>query len=957
MTDNPNRILAKILAESIKDSIEWNWFFDLGSKDRKRIDKSEWMIIWLHTDWGGWKTTLIEDLKIELWVKNNKNKTSYFFQSINAWEFNKENKENLWKSIVSFFYLRIVKDNVSFVEKNWLKEKGIELINLLLKIWFSIKWIEMKPLKWFDVKNLFKNKYKEKLNELKDNISLFYSMKGKIKEILKKENVFKKHVLVIDDLDRCSPKEVVNLLDSLKIFMDLPNVIVIVAVDRRHIEKWIYEVYNKNNWEQYLVSPDEYLEKIIHLPIDLFLFDDDIKEWNKDINDKDVKIEKDEEIVNILNENKEIINFWLSNNPRKILRFKRLFKFYYNVFVNLSLQDNERFIIFWLILKLEWWDYFREIIKKPIILNYVENNNTNELIDTLVELFYWINKKEQFLKIKNENSDFMFFDLLNNFEKNKIKNFIKFLKYSKIKRVIAYFYSYQVWKDYINNWDKLDQILNKPLIDLELFNDNFKNQYIKILKEEWVDIDEISIFNDFENELLIRARDWYLENKDVELKNNEIKDELWKFSLVKYIEDNNIKLSKYWLWKDWEMITWLEKYEVAKKDDKKRFLLWTSLFFNMLLLNFDSIYNLNIEKWKNKITFFKDLINFNNIEFYNKLWDKHVLNSLENWEKRTMFWEIVNQISFTKFWPSIWWMVWATDFIQLENIIISNIENADNKETHNLDKWKKIIKNVIILDKNKTENSQLKKYSNMFEFIEWINNEAKNKIKRLKKRLIYIFSHFWSLQDIKNFPAYYWWSREWLIKLWIWLSKYWDLNDAIKNYEEFAKSYKFLVEELSRKWNKLENIKKVNIDNYDNTLNNYFWKYFNNDNIESSHFIENYYYSKIIQDLLYNISSKKDYIKNKKFINIWEVWNCKIPDSKPMPYIVVKRIKWKFIIIWLSSWNMLKDKHEWLKVNFWWNNWFVDINLTEVAKEGLFLKKVWKVDPNILLEVNKILSL
>jgi hypothetical protein len=30
-----------------------------------------------------------------------------------------------------------------------------------------------------------------------------------------------------------------------------------------------------------LVNPDEYLEKIIHLPIDLFLFDDDIKDLDE----------------------------------------------------------------------------------------------------------------------------------------------------------------------------------------------------------------------------------------------------------------------------------------------------------------------------------------------------------------------------------------------------------------------------------------------------------------------------------------------------------------------------------------------------------------------------------------------------------------------------------------------------------------------------------------------------
>jgi hypothetical protein len=43
----------------------------------------------------------------------------------------------------------------------------------------------------------------------------------------------------------------------------------------------------------------------------------------------------------------------------------------------------------------------------------------------------------------------------------------------------------------------------------------------------------------------------------------------------------------------------------------------------------------------------------------------------------------------------------------------------------------------------------------MLEFVENINDEAKSKVKRLKKRLLYIFSHFWALQNIENFPVYY----------------------------------------------------------------------------------------------------------------------------------------------------------------------------------------------------------
>lgn len=977
LKNDPNKILVNVLTKSIKNSKDWNWTFDLLSDDPQKIDKSEWMIIGLHTDWGGWKTTLIEDLEINLWTKEKDSR--YFFQTINAWEFNKENKEDLWMSIISYFYLKLIEENIEEIkEKEHFKIllsklsllNFVKLSNLTLGLFTGI---ETKFLEKF-TEELKDSDPKNKLESIKSNISLFYWMKEDIKKILWYREIkekYDKYVLVIDDLDRCTPKEVINLLDSLKIFLDLPNVIVIVAVDRRHIEKWVFEVYNKKNKEQYLVNPDEYLEKIIHLPIDLFLFDDDIKNINLELKNKknNISIITDKKIQKVINESKEIleiIKFWLSNNPRKVWRFIRLFKFYYNVFNNLWFFKekeylNEKFLTFWLILKLEWWDYFKEIIKTPILLSYLDTSvqfNINDVLIKYSGVFYEKEKKELHDK---KFKDITIFNLLNSYNKNKLKKFTLFLEYfnnlDSTINISVYFSWYILWsKDYLIDKNlKNEKELLKPLISLSLFDEfNFKNDYITIVQklyEEWKmndNFDSNSYLSSFEIEK-IKLLLW---------ENNIKKD----FLLKEYLDENNINLFNYWLREQWETILWLIKYKEGKEADEKRFLLWSKLFFNYIIKNFALFYNIKIKDWENYIITFKELSKLGE-SFYEKLWENHILNYLENWSKRTMFWELINQMSHAKIWPSIWWMAWATDFIQLENIVISNIENAIDNKKNNVNEWKKIIEKTLIIKENINIAQQLENYKEMINFVESINNEAKDKVKRLKKRLIYIFSHIWALQDIENFPVYYSKSREWLANLWIWSYNYWDIDDAIKSYITFSESYNKLVNELKNN-NKLVN--KLNLKKYTETLNNEFQLSLWNIDVE---YIEKYFNYKIVQDLLYNTwdneevdvldnqevdawISEKLIEKNKvtkdirKYIQIWDIWMfSKSEDLKRRPYLVLKRVWLKYIVVWLTSKEPRNKTFSYeLNLSFLNKVSFVNLYLLETVQEDYFRIKLWKIN-------------
>ncbi|MDD5057477.1 MAG: P-loop NTPase fold protein [Sideroxydans sp.] len=72
----------------------------------------------------------------------------------------------------------------------------------------------------------------------------------------------KRLVFLIDDLDRChDPKQIVNLLEQIKLFLHLPRCLFIIAADRKHIVDAINIEFPN--------SGEEYLEKFVQLSFNL----------------------------------------------------------------------------------------------------------------------------------------------------------------------------------------------------------------------------------------------------------------------------------------------------------------------------------------------------------------------------------------------------------------------------------------------------------------------------------------------------------------------------------------------------------------------------------------------------------------------------------------------------------------------------------------------------------------
>jgi formylglycine-generating enzyme required for sulfatase activity len=99
-------------------------------------------------------------------------------------------------------------------------------------------------------------------------------------------------LFLIDDLDRCLPEKAVEMLEAIKLFLDVPGCAFVLALDDEVVERGIIHRYrdylfqgnNQQNDKKGLahlpITGMEYLEKIIHLPFRLPLpSENDIREF------------------------------------------------------------------------------------------------------------------------------------------------------------------------------------------------------------------------------------------------------------------------------------------------------------------------------------------------------------------------------------------------------------------------------------------------------------------------------------------------------------------------------------------------------------------------------------------------------------------------------------------------------------------------------------------------------
>jgi len=342
------------------------------------VEKDTPLCIGIHGEWGSGKTSLMKQLQERLkneGTEDSKVLTVWF----DAWKYDKT--EVHWATLVQVVISEIWKD-IKLQEwlkdeaEKALKEKGYRILRKLGRmskklgiavISGGLKRIhpdldidyfreEDFPPDRSSSQEMMKSDFQREIefqSELKDGF------KGIIEDYFEGEKG--KLVIFMDDLDRCLPENVINVLEAAKNYIDTEGCVFVVGVDEKAIEAGVKVRYGKDSriWQD---LKKDYIEKIVQLP---FVFPRLTVETIRD--EKFLTSIGAEEFDDYL----EILEMGLGLNPRKIKRLRNVFHLLKDLKDVKKLKKiNDSLLLNVLILQYRWRGFYDKMVKegKPLLI-------------------------------------------------------------------------------------------------------------------------------------------------------------------------------------------------------------------------------------------------------------------------------------------------------------------------------------------------------------------------------------------------------------------------------------------------------------------------------------------------------------------------------------------------------------------------------------------------------------
>jgi hypothetical protein len=274
--------------------------------DASKFD-SQPLVVGLYGEWGCGKTFWLESIRKQILLAQHGKDGSVastdpliipvFF---NAWRFEKE--PHLIVPLLKLTALELeawseYQATLGADLKKWCKNVLVSAAAFVHSVDATVK-VEIVPkVLTVDIKkdqaraDAVKKKYRDKLETIAEASAAIESEYFKLHTLMQQivtTNVQGRSIrllYLIDDLDRCLPEKAVEMLESIKLFLEVPGTAYVLAVDDEVVERGIqhrYRDYSFNSYKQTAngqatgedhlrtpISCHEYLEKIITLPVRL----------------------------------------------------------------------------------------------------------------------------------------------------------------------------------------------------------------------------------------------------------------------------------------------------------------------------------------------------------------------------------------------------------------------------------------------------------------------------------------------------------------------------------------------------------------------------------------------------------------------------------------------------------------------------------------------------------------
>lgn len=269
-------------------------------------------VLGIHGPWGAGKSTMAHAVRRQLEALVSRDKAVYI--EFNAWKF--QDRQALWRALILHMVGELGRcggDEKAIKELEQalyqafsVEEKGpwsinwrtliVEIVNILLSLLRldfvlrllgdSTGWLGRLfrgiPDKDKGEAAVVDEKRVERLASVLERTTVERQVQQvqsieqfleKFRHVVEQFQGNGRHIFVfVDDLDRCLPESALEVFESIKLFLDAPGCAYVVALDREVIRKGLAVKYAASGAAahgQFLIDPDEYIEKTISISYDL----------------------------------------------------------------------------------------------------------------------------------------------------------------------------------------------------------------------------------------------------------------------------------------------------------------------------------------------------------------------------------------------------------------------------------------------------------------------------------------------------------------------------------------------------------------------------------------------------------------------------------------------------------------------------------------------------------------
>ena len=276
-------------------------------------------------DWGTGKTTLINSTDKALQTEKD-----LIIVRLDAWRY-KQEQFALVSMLKTIAYALPAEKRFEDLKQK-LETSAISFLKKTSDILTSIitKYVSEEDEISQEMFDSFKKEFNSKIQliaELDRDTVYFIGFEEIRKEIknLRLDNPAFRIIVFVDDLDKCSPKKALEILEFIRVFHDIDGFICIIGISQDMMVKLIDIENNKTSNEG-----EHYIKNLIQVPITLPKWSNqDIVKLVRDFIKKGMIHEKFKEVID---KNIELISVAVDNNPREIKRFLNNFIVAYEIF-------------------------------------------------------------------------------------------------------------------------------------------------------------------------------------------------------------------------------------------------------------------------------------------------------------------------------------------------------------------------------------------------------------------------------------------------------------------------------------------------------------------------------------------------------------------------------------------------------------------------------------------------